>query len=110
VTGIRIIATDPALRGATYVVRHPSRAKDYHLRLDGEGAVLVSEVIWQRVREIMAVYPDAPRFIEVGQTVRPPTQVASFAGPGEVRPVLRFEHGRLTPQGERTMARVDLKG
>lgn len=104
------MATDPRLRGATYIVRHPARGKDYHLRLDGEGAVIVSDVIWQRVREIAAVYPDAPRFIEVGQTMSPPTQVAEILGAGEVRPVLRFEHGSLSEQGEHRMMRIGLKG
>lgn len=77
--GVRIMAVDPAMRGAMVDVPHPTRivgglAKLYRVRLDGEGAALVSEVVWARMREIMAIDPACPRFLEVGRTTRPPTQ------------------------------------
>lgn len=89
--GVRIMATDQALRGALVEVPHPTRLvgelpKIYPIRLDGEAAALVSEVVWARMREIMAIDPACPRFLEVGRTGRPPTQtLVSGLGQDSVR-------------------------
>lgn len=111
--GIRIMATDSRLRGALCIVPHPTRViggrpKEYHLRLDGEASVMVSEVVWRRVQEIMAVNPDVPRFIEVGQTRRPPTQVVDSGI--DTKPVFRFTHGNLNAVGDIQMRRITTKG
>ena len=63
--GIRL--THPTLRGVTIAVPHEGRrftspqscsvcrsyheCKTYHLRLDGEGAVIVSQTVLERLRE-----------------------------------------------------------
>jgi hypothetical protein len=65
VGGVRLV--HDSLRGGKYVVEHPTRRyrvpllcpscgkvhehKAYHLELDGEGAVIVSEKVFQRLRE-----------------------------------------------------------
>lgn len=105
--GVRIMAVDPRLRGAVIEVPHPTRflgsgaAKLYRILLDGEGAALVSVVVWQRIQEIMAIDPTAPRFIEVGVTSAPPTQMLN--GATEDRRVLRHRTGHGI---ERTLGQV----
>lgn len=61
-SGIRIAHPDPRFRGALLRIPHPTRAtatgpKTYELRLDGEGAVIVSETVWARICECWI--PDA---------------------------------------------------
>lgn len=115
--GVRIIATDERLRGATIEVPHPTRlitrdghqvAKVYSIRLDGEGAALVSTVVWDRIQEIMAIDPTAPRFLEVGLAAAPPTQVIN--GQREARPVYlhRTGHG-FDSRGVVLVPRLQLK-
>lgn len=95
--GIRIMAVDERLRGAIVQVPHPTRMlgtggrKLYVIRLDGEGAALVSTVVWDRIKEIMAIDPAAPRFLEVGRTGAPPTQ--HIGGKSEHRPTFRHRIG-----------------
>ena len=112
--GIRIMAMDPILRGATIEVPHPSRMvfgapKIYRIRLDGEGAALVSEVVWARIKEIVALDPTAPNFIEVGRTARPPTQ--TVGGLTENRPLFVHLPGYgITAKGAVSTAQIVLKG
>jgi len=112
--GIRIMATDERLRGAIIEVPHPTRLlgtggrKLYRIRLDGEGAALVSEVVWARIREIMAVDPAAPRFMEVGRTATPPTQ--HINGGTEHRPVFRHRTGHgIDSAGTQLIPSVQVK-
>lgn len=90
--GVRIMATDERLRGAILEIPHPTRMlgtgghKLYRVRLDGEGAAIVSTVVWGRIKEIMAIDQAAPRFIEVGTVAAPPTQ--HLSGRVERRPVV----------------------
>ena len=78
-SAVKITAVDPQLAGAVVIVPHPDRRilggtqpKRYQLRLDATGSVLVSEVVWQRMQEIMARDPAAPRFLVTGGTETPP--------------------------------------
>jgi hypothetical protein len=95
--GVRIIAVDERLRGAIVEVPHPTRMlgtggrKMYRFVLDGEGATFVSTVVWDRIREIMAIDPKAPRFLEVGRTARPPDQIIN--GERQARPIYRHRIG-----------------
>lgn len=65
-SGVRLV--HPTLRGCVLLVPDPSRplagrhtcplcavehpCKTYHLRLDGEGAVIVSTTVWERLRHL----------------------------------------------------------
>lgn len=113
--GIRIMAEEPSLRRkCLFVVPHPERRlpdgspKEYHLRTDEHGAVLVSETVWRRIQEIMAANPYAPRFMVVGHTYDPPDLI--IGGEPDKLPVERFEGDRLHGKGELTVVRQTLKG
>lgn len=112
--GVRIMAVDPRLRGALVEVPHPTRVigggarKLYPIRLDGEGAAIVSTVVWERIKEIMALDPAAPRFLEVGLIKAPPTQ--GINGGREARPVFRHNVGRgIDTFGTELVPKVQLK-
>jgi hypothetical protein len=113
--GLRIVPEDPALRRrALFVVPHPERRlpdgspKEYHLRSDDNGTILVSETVWRRIQQIMALNPYAPRFMLAGQTRRPPTLIVG--GEPDTLPVERLEGSVLRPQGELAVVRNTLKG
>lgn len=95
--GVRIM--HPTLRGVTLLIEHPGdgvrRAKDYHLRLDSEGQVTVSETVWARIREAEVAGQWEERFVLVGEVLNPPP--LSLASPGGLIEVGRFyrqEKGR----------------
>jgi hypothetical protein len=85
--GIRIAHSD--IRGRPYVVTHPTRRlrqpmfcgrcntvhtmKTYHLDLDGEGSVVVSETVFQRLREA-----GMPGLEALNHVANPPTQHVSI--------------------------------
>jgi hypothetical protein len=95
-SGVRLVSTDPALRGRMYLVEHPYRdylvpkicaqcnvihtKKTYHLQLDGEGAVIVSDTIYDRLREA-----GMPKLKVANEVKAPPSQKVGIGGP-----VLRF--------------------
>jgi hypothetical protein len=113
--GLRIIPEDPALRRkALFVIPHPERRlpdgspKEYHLRSDDNGTILVSVTVWQRIRQIMALNPFAPRFMLAGQTRNPPDLI--IGGDPDTLPVERLEGDTLRPKGELVVVRQRLKG
>lgn len=113
--GLRIIPEDPELRRrCLFVVPHPERTladgspKEYHLRSDDNGTILVSVTVWRRIQEIMALNPYAPRFMLAGQTQSPPTLVVG--GDPETLPVQRYAGTRLHGLGDLTVVRNTLKG
>lgn len=93
--GIRI--RHEVLRGVTYTVEHPTRRypkpwlcpacgsvherKTYHLRLDAEGAAIVSEQVFQRLRE--AGMPGLEATNVVAEP--PPQSIAIEGAPLEMR-------------------------
>lgn len=74
--GIRI--HHPTLREASLLVPHPGDAatgrkgKDYVLRLDSEGNVIVSETVWTRLQEAQAAGANHG-FIVLNEVADPPT-------------------------------------
>lgn len=79
------------LRGVTYTVEHPTRRykepylcpacgtvhlrKTYHLRLDGDGTVIVSREIFQRLRQA-----GLPGLVVLNEVKHPPNQTLQIDG------------------------------
>lgn len=94
-SGIRLRCTDPDMRGKLYLVEHPMRRyivpklceqckvvhvkKTYHLRLDGEGTIIVSDTIYDRLREA-----GMPALIEENEVIKPPHQRVGIEAPALV--------------------------
>jgi hypothetical protein len=55
-------------------------AKDYHLRLDADGQVTVSETVWSRIQEAEALGQWPERFVLVGTVSNPPPLNISTPG------------------------------
>lgn len=91
-SGVRLVCTDPDLRGRLYLVEHPTRKyivpklcgecnvphvkKTYHLKLDGEGGVIVSEQIFHRLREA-----GLPKLNVSNEVLNPPHQRVGIDAP-----------------------------
>lgn len=56
-SGLRIHQTDKDAWGCTILIPHPGdpstgrKGKDYYLRLDTQGDIIVSETVWMRLQE-----------------------------------------------------------
>lgn len=91
--GVRILYADPKAAGATVLIQHPGdpatgrAAKDYHVRLDGDGTAIVSETILRRLREA-----NAP-IIALNEVADPPTQI--LGGSAARRRIMREIDGAL---------------
>lgn len=78
--GIRIRHPDPAMAGQTVLVPHPGdprtgrKPKDYYLRLDSDGCVIVSTTIFRRLEEAKACGLSPHKFVYVNTVEDPPTQ------------------------------------
>lgn len=104
--GVRL--THARLRGGTLVVEHPRiryvvpyhclvcgirhERKTYHLRLDGEGAVIVSETVLEHLREIGL---EALGLRVENEVRRPPAQVIAMDGRAVRGGRLYVPEGRL---------------
>lgn len=87
--GVRL--AHPSLRGITYVVEDPFRPytvpylcqtcqtthnmKSYHLELDGEGAVIVSTTVYERLQEL-----GMAGLVLMNEVKEPPPITIGFAG------------------------------
>lgn len=105
--GIRIRHPDPAVWGQTVLVPHPGdprtgrKPKDYYLRLDSEGCIIVSTTIFRRLEEAKACGLSPHAFVMVNVVEDPPTQGIGSA-PEQQRRILRQEGAalrELTPPG-----------
>lgn len=83
--GVRI--HHPELRDCTLLVPHPGdpetgrRPKDYHIRLDSNGDCIVSETIWQRLKEARDSGLSTHDFIVMNEVKNPPDLKLGFTGP-----------------------------
>jgi hypothetical protein len=96
-SGIRI-QTDLIYANKTITVEHPLRpSKNYHFRLGDDAAVIVSEVVWRRVLELMQHVPGMPHFVAASEVRQPPTQ--GIGGAARMRPLLAVLDGSLVEVG-----------
>ncbi len=112
--GYRIHQTDQTLWGTIVLVNHPGdpatkRApKDYVFRLDGNGDIIVSSTIWQRLEEIKAAGLEHG-FVFSNVVGNPPTQrTADIDDRG--RRVVKKGHDGLTDQELKALQSVVPKG
>jgi len=108
--GVRIM--HPSLRGVTLLIEHPGggerKAKDYHLRLDADGQVTVSETVWSRIREAEVAGEWGERFVLVGEVLDPPPlNLASPGGRIEVARFYRQDKGRRGALRDATTEQVN---
>lgn len=108
--GVRIRAVDPALADSEVILPHPARRtaggapKRYHFRLDAQASCIVSEVVWERLLEVMAHASGAPRFVAVDHVRRPPAQIVGESA--QFRPSFELVDGLLIPAGPRPQPRL----
>ena len=82
--GIRIHHPDPTVWGTTLLIPHPGdsrtgrKPKDYHLRLNAQGDVIVSETIWNRLQEARQTGLTPHNFIVLNEVPDPPAQGLDF--------------------------------
>lgn len=75
----------PTEKNKTLIVPHPGggevnpRPKDYHIRLDGEGFTIVSEVVYKGLQECEAFGYDH-QLVFVNEVDNPPTQGVGIGG------------------------------
>ena len=111
-----VLIEHPTHRGSTLLVRHPGgpqpdgsvrQAKDYHLRLDENGRVIVSETVWRRIQEAQVLHGGAD-FVSVSQVGNPPAQ--GMATPGDTlllaRTFRQQGDGRITDDTDAYKAEV----
>jgi len=78
--GIRIHHPDPVTWGRTILIPHPGdptsgrKSKDYVLRLDPDGNIIVSETVWQRLQEARDSGLSPHQFIVLNEVPDPPAQ------------------------------------
>ena len=79
--GYRIHYINPAMWGQIVLIPHPGnpstgrKPKNYVLRLDASGDVIVSTTVWQRLEEVKAAGLDHG-FVFTNTVSKPPTQRA----------------------------------
>lgn len=95
--GIRIAHI--SLRSCTARVPHPGgngrAAKDYYLRLDSDGAVIVSEKVWSRLEEARAAGYE--HGFELMHTVTNPPPITIDQNTVEVTQTYRLDDGIYRP-------------
>ena len=89
--GIRI--HHPTLSSCMLLIPHPGRKdvngnvlrrpKDYHIRLDANGDCIVSETVWDFLKEARDTGFTSHEFIIVNTVSDPPAQVVGQAGPAD---------------------------
>lgn len=98
--GIRIRHPNQTLWGQTVLVPHPGdprtgrKPKDYHLRLDNEGCVIVSTTVWRRLEEARSCGLSPHKFVIVNIVEDPPTQGIGST-PEQPRRMFRQEQDAL---------------
>lgn len=97
--GLRVMSADVNHANKTIVIQDHSRImghngepKTYAIPLDDQASAIVSETVWSRLQAVMAVSPEMPTLILVGQVEKPPTMRAADA---KERPTLLW-----APTGE----------
>lgn len=95
--GIRIAHRE--LRNCTARVPHPGGdgrlPKDYYLRLDEDGAVIVSETVWSRLEEARAAGYE--HGFELMNTVTDPPPIVIDQNQAEVAETFRLTDGIYRP-------------